>query len=265
MDLSIIIVSWNVRDLLEKCLSSIFNNVHNINYACPAGAKRICGEVFVVDNASADHTAEMVLQKFPQVNLIRSAKNLGFAGGNNLAIREAKGKYILLLNPDTEILDGAAEKMIEFMETRPDAGISGCQILNPDKTLQPSVRRFPNIIDQLLIFLKFTHFLPNIGPLKRYFAADFDYTRPSEVDQIMGAFFMVRREVFDKIGLLDEKFYLWFEEVDFCRRAKNSGYKIMYNPGAQIIHYGGESFKQRMTLTKQWIFFKSAMHYFLKK
>jgi GT2 family glycosyltransferase len=253
MDLSIIIVSWNVRDLLEKCLSSIFNNVHNINY-----------EVFVVDNDSIDETSKMVLEKFPRVNLIRSKKNLGFAGGNNLAIREAKGKYILLLNPDTEIIDGAMERMVKFMRSRPEVGIAGPKIFNPNKTLQPSVRRFPTIIDQLLIFLKFTHFLPNIGPLKRYFATDFDYTQPNEVDQVMGAFFMVKREVFDKIGLLDEKFHLWFEEVDFCRRAKNAGYKIMYNSEAKIIHYGGQSFKQRMTLIKQWLFFKSMVYYFWK-
>jgi len=253
MDLSIIIVSWNVRELLEKCLKSVFDQTKNISL-----------EVFVVDNASTDETARMVLEKFPQVTLIKNNKNMGFAVGNNQAIRLAKGEYILLLNPDTEILNGAIERMVGFMQSHPEAGIAGPKLLNSDKTLQPSIRLFPRLIDQILIFLKIPHIWPNLGPLKRYYALDFDYTGVSEADQVMGAFFLVRREVFNKIGLLDEKFFIWFEEVDFCRRARQAGYKIMYNPDAQVIHYGGQSFGRQMTIVKQWRFLRSMIRYFWK-
>jgi len=254
MTFSIIIVSWNVQDFLEKCLRSIFEQTRNLKF-----------EIFVVDNGSTDETSEMILKKFPQVNLIRNNRNLGFAVANNQAIRLAKGEFILLLNPDTEILDGAIEKMVDFMQAHSEAGVAGPMILNPDKTLQPSVRRFPTFLDQILILLKVPHFWPNLRLLKRYLAVDFDYSRVSEVDQVMGAFFMVRREVFHKIGLFDEKFYLWFEEVDFCHRAKQAGFKVMYNPYAQIIHYGGKSFKQQWTLIKQWRFFRSMVYYFWKR
>src|SRR3989344_5929636 len=162
MNLSIIIVSWNVRDLLEKCLQSIFEQSKEIDFACPAGAKRLCGEVFVVDNASTDGTSKMVLEKFPQVNLIKNNCNIGFAAANNIAIWQAKGEFVLLLNPDTEILDGAIEKMVEFMRSHPEAGIAGPKLLNGEKTLQPSVRRFPTLLDQILILAKIPHFWPNL-------------------------------------------------------------------------------------------------------
>lgn len=286
MDLSIIIVSWNVRDLLEKCLKSVFEQTRNISFG-----------VFVVDNASTDGTSEMVLEKFPQINLIRNSRNLGFAAANNMAIRQILGQvdvilsmskpdvtlrqaqgdsashsstlkapeFILLLNPDVEILDGAIEKMVDFMRAHPEAGIAGPKLLNPDKTLQASVRRFPTLLDQILILAKIPHLWPNLGPLKRYYARDFDYSLVSEVDQVMGAFFIVRREVFEHIGLLDENFYLWFEEVDFCRRAKEAGYKVMYNPEAEVIHYGGQSFRQQSIWIKQWKLLKSMVWYFWKQ
>ena len=254
MDLSIIIVSWNVRDLLEKCLKSVFDQTKNLKF-----------EIFVVDNGSTDDTSKMVLDKFPQVNLFRNNHNLGFAAANNIAIRQAKGEFVLLLNPDTEILDGAIEKMVDFMRAHQEAGIAGPKLLDSDKTLQPSIRRFPTILDQFLILVKIPHLWPNLSVIKRYLAADFDYSRISEADQVMGAFFMVRQELFRQIGLFDEKFFIWFEEVDFCRRAKGAGYKVMYNPGAEVIHYGGKSFKQQGTLVKQWRFFRSMMRYFWKQ
>ncbi len=257
MKLSIIVVSWNVRDLLEKCLQSIFEQTRNINF-----------EILVVDNGSTDGTAEMILKKFPQVNLIRSTKNLGFAAGNNLALRSVLGssqsEFILLLNPDTEIINSAIEKMVDLMRREPEAGITGPKLLNADRSLQPSVRRFPTFLDQLFILFKVTHFWLNSRVLKHYWATDFDYLETAEVDQVMGAFFLVRREVFERIGLFDEKFFLWFEEVDFCRRAKQAGYRIIYYPGAEVIHYGGQSFKQRWTLRKQWWFLKSLIYYFWK-
>ncbi len=247
MDLSIIIVSWNVRALLEKCLFSVFKNQSDF-------------EVLVVDNASTDASAEMVKEKFPQVKLIANQENRGFAAANNQAIKQASGDFILLLNPDTEILDNALEKMVEFMKAHPDAGIAGCQILNPDKTIQPSVRRLPDLFSSLLILFKLSH-LKIFRP--KYLALDFDYHKTQSVEQVMGAFFLIRKEVIKKIGLLDEKYYLWFEEVDFCRRLlKKTDYKIYYTPETQIIHYGGQSFKQMLIPKKQWLFYKSMIRYF---
>lgn len=255
MDLSIIIVSWQVKALLEKCLASIFKQAHNLAF-----------EVFVVDNASRDGSPAMVKEKFPDVKLIINKENRGFATANNQAIRQAKGDFVLLLNPDTEILNNALAKMVKFMKTHLDSGIAGCTLLNPDKTLQPSVRMFPDLFTCTLMVLKLHHFKPIFNLLGRYFVKDFDYHKTQTVEQVMGAFFMIRREVIEKIGLLDEGYYIWFEEVDYCRcLLKKTDYKVYYTPETQIIHYGGQSFKQVMTLKKQWLFYKSMLRYFRKK
>lgn len=251
--LSIIIVSWNVKDLLKKCLDSIYQNQGDLEL-----------EVFVVDNASTDGTPEMVRNDFPSVSLIENKNNRGFAAANNQAIKLAKGEYILILNPDTEIMGDTLQKSIEFMEQNPKAGILGCQILNSDRTVQPSVRRFPTFWPIFLIFLKLPKIFPNLSAVNHYLFRDFDYLKTQSVDQIMGAFMLVKKEVFRKIGFFDERFFLWFEEVDLCRRAASAGFEIFYYPEAKIIHYGGQSFNQQATVKKQWQFFKSALHYFFK-
>jgi len=253
MDLSIIIVNWKVKDLLEKCLSSIFEQTKNISF-----------EVFVVDNNSGDGSAEMVREKFPQVDLTAGAENLGFAKGNNLAIKKSRGRYILLLNPDTEILDNALEKMVRFMDTHPECGVGGCKLLNLDLSLQPSVRAFPDLVSQVFILLKIHHLFPHSKAMHKYLVQDFDYEKTQEVDQVMGAFMMIRREVIEKIGMLDENFWIWFEEVDFCKRAKEAGFKILYTPEAKIIHLYGQSFKQALSVSKQKVLNRS-LAYYLKK
>lgn len=253
MDLSIIIVNWKVKDLLEKCLRSIFEQTKNISF-----------EIFVVDNNSGDGSVEMIQAKFPQVNLTASAENLGFAKGNNLAIKKARGRYVLLLNPDTEILDNALEKMVRFMDAHPECGIAGCKLLNPDLSLQPSVRAFPSFASQIFILLKIHHLFPHSKAMYKYLVQDFDYEKTQEVDQVMGAFMMIRREAIEKIGLLDEKFWIWFEEVDFCKRAEAAGFKILYTPEAKIIHLYGQSFKQAMGVKKQKNFNRSLSYYFKK-
>ncbi len=253
MDLSIIIVNWKVKDLLEKCLRSIFLQTKNISF-----------EVFVVDNNSADGSVEMVREKFPQVNLTASAENLGFAKGNNLAIKKSRGRYVLFLNPDTEILDNALEKMIRFMDAHPECGIGGCKLLNSDLSLQPSVRAFPDLASQIFILLKIHNFLSHSKAIYRYLAGGFNYEKTQEVDQVMGAFMMIRREVIEKIGLLDETFWLWYEEVDFCKRAKEAGFKILYTPEARIIHLYGQSFKQALSVPKQKVLNRSLAYYFKK-
>jgi len=253
IDLSIIIVSWKVKDLLEKCLKSIFEQTQNIEF-----------EIFVVDNDSQDGTVEMVKNKFSKVNLIANRENVGFAKANNQAIKLAKGKYVLLLNPDTEIFENTLEKMVDFMDQNIACGVAGCQLLNPDTSLQPSIRRFPRFSDQALILIKVHHFWPNLGVFRHYLAKDIDYGQVQEVDQVMGAFMMIRYEVIKKIGFLDENFFIWFEEVDYCKRTKSIGWKICYTPEVKIIHYYGQSFKQRLTLDRQKMFNRSMRYYFKK-
>jgi GT2 family glycosyltransferase len=251
MKVSIIIVSWNVRDLLKKCIESIFVFSKNIEF-----------EVIVVDNASSDGTGEMVQKNFPEICFIQNKQNLGFATANNLGIEKAKGEYILLLNPDTEFVEDSLSLVVKKMESDKKIGVLGCKLINPDKTTQESVRRFPRIIDIGVIFFKIYKIFPFL--LNRYLEKDFDYSKEQNVDQVMGAFFFVRGEVFDKIGPLDDKYFIWFEEVDFCLRAKKAGWDILYFPQTCVIHYGGKSFEQAGTAQKQAWFFKSSLRYLLK-
>lgn len=252
MDLSIIIVSWNTRDLLKKCLASIFAHTRNIKF-----------EIIVVDNNSQDGSQLMIEKDFPQVKLIRNKKNTGFAYANNQAIKESQGRYILLLNPDTELIDNSLEKIIRLNDGHNDWGVIGCKILNPDGSLQKSVRRFPQLKDQILIQLKLHH-LPFFNKfLSAYLAKDFDYQKQASVDQVMGAFFLTKRELLNRLGLFDERFYLWFEEVDFCQRIKNAGFEVVYTPEINIVHHGAQSFKQ-LDWRKQLVWNHSVQHYFFK-
>jgi GT2 family glycosyltransferase len=253
MRLSIVIVSWNVAPLLEACLRSIAHT-----------ASDLAPEIIVVDNASRDGSAQMVAEKFPEVKLIANTRNLGFPAANNQGILVATGNYVLLLNPDTKVLENTLATCVEFMEQHPDCGVLGCKHLNPDETWQSSVRRLPRLRDQLLIFTKLAKLAPRLPTLNSYYCRDLDLTRDAQVDQVAGSFFLIRRELLDEIGLLDDEFFIWFEEVDYCKRAKQAGWEVWYTPRANIVHYGGQSFAQRLTLTKQKLFFKSAWRYFSK-
>lgn len=251
--ISIVIVSWNVKDLLKKCLESIFKYRGDLNL-----------EVIVVDNASKDDTIEMIKKEFPKVNVIANNKNLGFAKANNQGILKSRSEFILVLNPDTEILESTLKNMINFMEQNQPVGIAGCRHLNPDWTIQASVRRFPGFWPLFFIFMKIAKIFPDIPSVKKYLAKDFDYKMTQVVDQVAGSFLMIRKKTIDKIGLFDENFFIWFEEVDLCQRAKNAGWQVWYNANAKIIHHGGQSFKQQLTFKKQKLFFQSAWYYFKK-
>ena len=253
MELSIVIVSWNVKKLLQKCLESILKNQGDLKL-----------EIIVVDNASKDGTAGMVKKLFPQVNLIANANNLGFATANNQGIKKSQGEFILVLNPDTEIVEDCLPKMIDFMKQKYKVGVAGCKHLNPDWTLQRSVRRFPGFWPIFFILTKLAKIFPDIPPVYYYLAKDFDYKIAQPVDQVAGSFFLIRKTALEEIGLFDENFFTWFEEVDFCQRAKAAGWQVWYNSEAEIIHHGGQSFNQKMTWEKQRIFFQSAWYYFKK-
>lgn len=250
-DLSIIIVSWNVKDRLLSCLQSVFANIGNLSV-----------EVFVVDNDSKDGTAEMIKEKFPQVKLIANTDNRGFAKANNQGLKLAQGQYLLLLNPDMQVLHNTLDGMVKFMVEHAGVGIVGCHLMGDEDKTVYSVRRFPGVLDQAMLILKIPHIFPNV--MKNYLMPDFDYSQESEVDSVRGSFFMIRREVYQLLGGLDERYFVWFEEVDYCRAAKRAGFKVMYNPGVKAIDHVGQSFLQLKNLDRQEKFIDSMLKYFYK-
>ena len=219
MNLSVIIVNYNTKDLLQKCLESVFASNDPSNF-----------EVIVSDNGSRDGSIEMIKAKFPKVKLLENNANLGFSKGNNVAIKQAVGKYILLLNSDTAVRPNTFGLSTRFLDEHPQVGILGCKVLLPDGTLDKASRRkFPN---------PWNSFLRLFG-LKKF--SDYNIDTPidqeTEVDAVMGAYLMIRREVMDKIGLLDEEYFMYGEDLDWCWQAKEAGFKVMYYPEAQITHY----------------------------
>jgi GT2 family glycosyltransferase len=256
MDLSIIIVNWNVKSLLERCLVSILKTGTDVDY-----------EIIVIDNASTDNSQEF-LSKFknenPKSKIILNQKNLGFAKAVNQGLGVAEAELILLLNPDTEVLPETLSKIVKFMHQYPRCGVLGGKILNFDGSIQPSVRSFPTLFSQILILLKLHNFFPRLKPLKDYFLLDFDYSKRQLVDQVSGAFLATRTEVIKKIGGFDERFFLWFEEVDFCFRAKRAGWEVIYTPDIYVNHYGKRSFSQILPINRQIEFNRSLFYYFKK-
>ncbi len=248
--LSVIIVTWNVREDLRECLRSLFDN---------SGAVPM--EVIVVDNASQDGTAEMVRTEFPQVHLIVNAQNLGYTKANNQGIQASRGKYVLLLNPDTVVLPGAIEALVAFAESHPEAGIIGPKLVNPDGSIQRSARSLPDLGAGLFRNTPLGRLFPNNPFVRRYLLTDFGYDQVREVGWVSGAAMLIRREVLDKIGLLDERFWAYCEDVDLCWRAWQAGFKVVFNPSATIIHKIGRSSDQRLVPSliqhhkSMWLFY----------
>jgi len=248
--LSIIIANWNTRELLRKCLQSIFNNT------------KIELEVIVIDNGSSDDSVEMIKKDFPPVELIENKENTGFVFANNQGMEASRGDFVLLLNSDTEVLPGGLDTMVEWLKNKPEVGVVGCRLRNVDRSQQLSVRRDPSLLNQIIILTKFHNFFPSL--VKKYILFDFDYDREQEVEQVMGAFMLIRREVIEKIGVLDKNIFSWFEDVDYCDRARAAGWKIYYTPAAEIIHLKGQSFTKQLPFAKQKVLNKSLLYYFRK-
>jgi len=229
-ELSVIIANYNTRELLKKCLNSIYQNQHGMRV-----------QVIVVDNASTDGSVAMVRETFPQAVLIENPKNLGFARAVNQGLRCADGNYLLLLNSDTEIADAALARSAEFLNSHPDAGIVGCKLLNPDGSVQPSCESFLSLRG---IFFE-TFFLETLFPRSRLFGrmhlTYLGYDSVEKVDYVKGAFLMTRRQVLDDIGTLDEDFFFYAEEMDWCYRARQKKWEVYFTPEAEVIHYGGQS------------------------
>jgi len=251
MKLSIIIVSWNTEKKLKKNIEAIKASRVDFDY-----------EIFVVDNNSHDNTVEMIRRDFPQVKLIANKENLGFARANNQAIKKASGEYILLLNPDMLVKLDTLQNMIGWFGSKEKAWVAGCHLVDEKGRTIKHVRLFPTLYDQMMIVLKIPHFFPKV--LNNYLWVDFDYNTESQVDSIRGGFFMIRKSKFDGLPLLDERYFLWFEEVDFCRMVREKGGRVYYTPVAKCIDYVGQSFIQVKRFKTQKYFRDSMLKYFLK-
>ncbi len=253
MDLSIVIVNWNVRELLRQCLSSVYRTTGD----------SLELEVIVVDNASSDGSVAMVREDFPQVHLIANAENLGFTRGNNQAIAQSQGRYVLLLNPDTEVVDDALTTMVCYMDAHPQVGALGPQLLYPDGSVQSSRRRFPTMATAFLESTVLQQWFPHNRVLRRYYVRDRRDDEVQEVDWVVGACLLARRQAIEQVGLLDEAFFMYSEEMDWCRRFKERGWQVVYLPTAQVIHHEARSSEQVKAL-QHIQFQRSKVLYFRK-
>lgn len=252
MDISIVIVSWNTCEILRNCIKSIYINTKDLKF-----------EIIVVDNASSDGSVEMLKQEFPQVVLVENKENRGFAAANNQGLALAKGRYVLLLNSDTLVLDGTIQKTVKFADTLPEAAVVGCRVLNEDKTLQSSCFMFPSVLNMFLWIAG----LSKLFPRNRFFGRErmtwWDWGNVREVDVLTGCFMLIRQKALEQVGPMDEQFFMYFEETDWCYRFKRAGWKVMFTPNGQIVHLGGVSSKQvKPQMVRQWR--KSMLLYYKK-
>lgn len=247
--LSIIIVSWNVRELLRACLAAL---------PCEA-------EIIVVDNASSDGSAAMVAAEFPQVRLVANSQNRGFTGGNNDGLKIAGRPYVFFLNPDTVVQVGALSSMLAYLETHPDVGVVGPQLRYGDGSLQSSRRRFPTLAIALFESTPLAwHWPPKRNPwARRYHLADVPADQPQEADWLVGAALLTRREVLAQTRGFDEGYFMYSEELDWQRRVKLAGWKVVYLPEAVITHYEGKSSEQA-SAARHIRFNRSKVRYFRK-
>jgi N-acetylglucosaminyl-diphospho-decaprenol L-rhamnosyltransferase len=259
VDVSIIIVSWNVENMLAECLASIYQNAYLENRP-PRNPLEI--EVIVVDSASTDGTVDMVQTRFRQVRLLAQNTNVGYTRGNNIGMAAATGRHLLLLNPDTIILGNALAEMVHYLDKHPDVGIVGPFTLNTDGTQQSTRRRFPTV---KLAYFESTWLEPFASNymLDQYYMNDVPRTGTMDVDWVQGSALMLRRAVYEQIGGLDERYVMFSEEMDFCKRAKDAGWRVVFVGTAQIIHHGGKSTEQ-VTANKHIYFQESKLRYFKK-
>ena len=243
MKLSVVIVSYNVRELLTACIDSVVK-----------AAEGIDSEVFVVDNKSVDDTIEVISRDYPWVHLINNKENLGFSKANNIAIRQAEGEYVLLLNPDTVVAEGTLRGAIEFMDQHPEAGGAGVRMHNADGTLAPESRRaVPTPMVAARKMLGFT---------KRYYMSYLSWDEPGQIEVISGAFMLLRRKAIDQVGMLDEDFFMYGEDIDLSYRLLKGGWQNWYLP-LDIIHYKGQS-TQKSDFRYVHVFYQAMLIFFRK-
>lgn len=222
--LSVILVNWNTCNLTIQCIKSIFKDSYDIDI-----------EVIVSDNASVDGSADLISKLFPHVNIIRNSENLGFAKGNNVALQQSKGKYICLVNTDVEIIPGCFAELIKTIESNPKIGIAGPQAMHADKTVQVTARKETSYLNTLARIF----WLDTLFPFLNWHSQK----KIEEVEVLSGCFWLIRKDALNEVGLLDENFFFYGEDRDYCKRVRNAGWKLVYNPAAKIFHYEGGSSK----------------------
>jgi len=252
VDLSISIVNYNTRDFVLGLIRSILENT-----------RRISAEIFVADNNSTDGSVEAIEREYPQVKVIANQKNLGFAAATNQVIKASQGYYVVLFTTDTVVLPETLNLLVEFMDQNPQAGAVGPKILNRDGTVQISGKTFPTPLVALLVTTGLSRLFPKSRALENYYLPLEEYDRFREVDQLSGACLLVRRETIGDVGLLDENFFIYCEDVDWCRRMRQRGWKLYYLPQAQVIHYKGESSKKSSQQAIR-IYYQSLRYFYSK-
>ena len=247
IDLSIIIVSWNTKEYLRPCIESIFQM-----------EARISAELIIVDNGSQDGSGSEVKKAFPTLCLIENKRNMGFARAANQGLEKSSGRYILLLNPDTQVKKRTLEQVVSFMDFHPDAGVAGAQLLNRDGSKQNSIANFPSLATEL-----FNKSLLRMLFPKKFPGKERNYPEPIEVDSVIGACMIVRRKAMEQVGCLDEDYFLFFEETDWCYRMKKVGWKVYHVPQAEIYHYQGKSAEIEKEKARVE-YYRSRYHFFNK-
>jgi hypothetical protein len=227
---SVVIVSWNARDYLAQCLESL--TPETCSYPL---------EVIVVDNHSSDGSPEMVAQKFPHVRLIRKAENLGFAKANNIGIRESSGQYVALINSDVKVLKDCLTRLVDFAAAHPDVGMIGPRVIGGDGNLQRSCKGFPTVWNMACRALALDAMFPRCKWFGGYLLNYWKHDTQEAVDILSGCFWLARKDALDRVGLLDESFFMYGEDMDWCKRFWDAGWKLMFVPSAAAIHYGGAS------------------------
>jgi len=254
LDLSIVIVSWNVKALLERCLASVSECSKRMHVQC---------EIIVVENASTDGSADMIRWRFPEVRLIASDVNLGFVRGNNAGVAHSSGRYLLLLNPDTELIGDALKTMVSYMEKHPRVGALGPMLLLPNGRVQPSRRRFPTLATAFVESTVLQQWSPGNRVLRRYYVQDRTDNEVQDVDWVIGACLLIRREAWEQTGPLDEAFFMYSEELDWCRRLKQADWRVVYTPDAKVLHHAGQSSVQ--VVPARHIYFQSSKVLYFRK
>lgn len=262
-DLAIVIVSWNVAPLLRACLDSILHAPDVVERDGQLWVGQHRAEIWVVDGASSDGSAAMVRERYRQVHLIACDTNVGFTAGNNLALRRCDARYLLLLNPDTEIVEDALSNMVDYMERHPEIGVLGPQLRYPDGRPQPSRRRFPTLATAFMESTLLEEWLPNNRWARAYRFADAPADVIQPVDWVTGACMLVRRKATERVGLLDEDLFMYSEELDWCRRLVADGWRVIYYPCAVVVHHEGQSAGQ-VIAARDIYFHSSKVHYFRK-
>lgn len=251
IDVALVIVTYReAPEVLRACL------------AHAVASTGVSHELIVIDNAGSEATKRLLFATVQRATYIANRENRGFAAAVNQGMKVARGRYVVLLNPDTEIPSDALAKMVAHMDADRDVGIGSALMVYPDGRLQESIRRFPTLLNQIGTLLKLPHIFPSF--MNRYMMRDADPYATQDVDSIMGAFMMIRREVIDVVGMFDERYFIWFEEVDYCKMANDAGWKVRHYADVRVVHHKGHTFGQLATLRKQrWV--RESMRTYMRK